>query len=122
MKLAEKLLKDPERLHSHEQHASKHLFCMQGRVLGIDGQFLPKIVEVAISLSAGCDQDVQGNADRIKQEVAREEDRCACPVIAFSQQSLTSRGGMLVPVKMPVHYSCRLIMLSELSLYTAHLP
>ena len=94
---------------------------MQGRVLGIDGQFLPKIVEVAISLSAGCDQDVQESADRIKQEVAREEDRFACLVTAFPQQSLTSRGGVLVAVKMPVHYSCRLIMLPELSLYTAHL-
>ena len=48
---------------------------MQGRVLGIGGQFLPKIVDTAISLSAGCDQDVVKNADRIKQEVAKEEDR-----------------------------------------------
>ena len=44
-------------------------------MLGIDGQFLPKIVDTVISLSAGCDQEVIKNADRIKQEVAREEDR-----------------------------------------------
>lgn len=44
-------------------------------MLGIDRQFLPKIVDTAISLSAGCDTEVMKNADRIKQEVAREEDR-----------------------------------------------
>lgn len=44
-------------------------------MLGIKDQFLPKIVGTAITLSAGCDPEVAKNSDRIKQEVAREEDR-----------------------------------------------
>lgn len=54
---------------------SQMVLSLQGRVLGIDNQFLPKIVETAISLSSGCDLDVKKNGERIKQEVGREEDR-----------------------------------------------
>ena len=52
-------------------------FCVlaQGRVLGIRDSFLPEVVDVAIGLSHGCDAEVAKNADRIRREVAREEDR-----------------------------------------------
>lgn len=48
---------------------------LQGRVLGIKENFLSRVVDVAIRLSPGCDEEVAKNAARIKQEVEREEER-----------------------------------------------
>jgi alanyl-tRNA synthetase len=44
-------------------------------VLGIKENFLSKVVDVAIRLASGCDEEVPKNGARIKQEVAREEER-----------------------------------------------
>ena len=44
-------------------------------MLGIDRLFLPEVVDVAIRLSHGCDPEVAENADRIRQEAGREEER-----------------------------------------------
>lgn len=44
-------------------------------MLGIKDNFLSKVVDVAISLSPGCDEEVPRNGARIKQEVEREEER-----------------------------------------------
>ena len=48
---------------------------MQGRLLGIEGAFISKIAQVAISLSTGCDPNVQRNASRITNELDAEEGR-----------------------------------------------
>lgn len=58
-------------------------------MLGIKGQFLPKIVDTAISMSSGCDQEVPKNGDRIRHEVAREEDRC--PLLSLAKLHQKSR-------------------------------
>jgi alanyl-tRNA synthetase len=46
---------------------------LQGRLLGIQGQFTPTVAQVAISLSGQCDPAVAANAGRITAEMAREE-------------------------------------------------
>lgn len=56
---------------------------MQGRLLGIDRLFLSEVVDVAISLSHGCDPEVAENAARIRKEVSREEDRSVPPPLAL---------------------------------------
>jgi alanyl-tRNA synthetase len=50
-----------------------HCQLLQGRLLGIKGQFTPAVAQVAISLSGQCDPAVAGNAGRIIAEMAREE-------------------------------------------------
>lgn len=50
-------------------------FSLQGRILGIEGLFISKVIDVAIKLSHECDDSVSQNADRIKQEATREEER-----------------------------------------------
>ncbi|PNW79843.1 hypothetical protein CHLRE_08g368900v5 [Chlamydomonas reinhardtii] len=46
---------------------------MKGRLLGIREVFTPAVAEVAVALSAACDPAVQRNAQRIYDELAREE-------------------------------------------------
>ncbi len=46
---------------------------MQGRLLGIKQTFTPAVAEVAISLSAACDPQVQANASRVLDVLAQEE-------------------------------------------------
>ena len=48
-------------------------------MLGIKDKFLPRVAQIAIDLSPGCDEDVLRNADKILSEVAKEEERCAAP-------------------------------------------
>lgn len=48
---------------------------MKGRLLGISRVFTPEVAAVAVSLSGGCDPQVQANAQRVFDELAREEER-----------------------------------------------
>lgn len=47
----------------------------QGALLGISEVFTPAVAAVAVSLSGGCDPEVAKNADRIYEELEREESR-----------------------------------------------
>ncbi|MEW5317397.1 MAG: hypothetical protein WDW38_008695 [Sanguina aurantia] len=46
---------------------------MKGRLLGIKDVFTPAIAEVAVALSGACDPQVAKNAQRVYDELAREE-------------------------------------------------
>ncbi|KAI8465029.1 MAG: tRNA synthetases class II (A)-domain-containing protein [Monoraphidium minutum] len=47
---------------------------MKGRLLGIQGLFLRQVAEVAVGLSGACDPQVASNAQRIYDELTREEE------------------------------------------------
>lgn len=47
----------------------------QGALLGISDVFTPAVAAVAVSLSGGCDPEVAKSADRIYEELEREETR-----------------------------------------------
>jgi len=47
---------------------------MKGRSLGIPHPFLPEVARVAVSLSGGCDPEVQANEGRVLAELQREEE------------------------------------------------
>ena len=47
--------------------------CLQGRLLGIEGEMMPSLAEEVIALSGGCDPAVAANAQRITTELRREE-------------------------------------------------
>mmetsp|Transcript_21035 Transcript_21035/g.58374 ORF Transcript_21035/g.58374 Transcript_21035/m.58374 type:complete len:804 (+) Transcript_21035:329-2740(+) len=48
---------------------------MKGRIIGIKEVFTPTLAEVVVSLSQACDPLVEKNADRIFEELRREEER-----------------------------------------------
>ena len=47
--------------------------CLQGRLLGVEGEMMPALAEEVIALSGGCDPTVAANQQRIITELRREE-------------------------------------------------
>ena len=65
--------------------------CLQGRLLGIEGEMMPALAEEAITLSGGCDAAVAANQQRIVTELRREEQKFGSTLEAGTGSACTTR-------------------------------
>lgn len=65
--------------------------CLQGRLLGVEGEMMPSLAEEVIALSGGCDLAVAANAQRITTELRREEKKFGSTLEAGAGSTCTIR-------------------------------